>query len=150
MKHSCRCSSWNARRATQLQNSQGGFNSFVLKRKPLNTVVVLKHVDLSIFVAVFAVVADRRRTKEGRNEGRRSSFHTLRCCRPYHGVSSSPLSTPSSSFFAVVVVVLIIVHISGFEGKTTLHPRRRHLPIAMLIFGHLDNPVLIMVFSVLV
>ena len=32
------------------------------------------------------------------------------------------------------------VHISEFPGKTTLHPRRRHLHVAMLFFGNWDNP----------
>ncbi len=32
------------------------------------------------------------------------------------------------------------LHISEFQGKATLHARRRHLHIAMLFFGNLDNP----------
>ncbi len=34
-----------------------------------------------------------------------------------------------------------IVHISGFEGKSTLHPRRNHVVSAMLFFGIMDKPV---------
>ncbi len=55
---------------------------------------------------------------------------------------SSLVSTPPLVLsFVLSLSCVRMVHISEFQEKSTLNPRRHHVSITILFFVHLDSPV---------